>query len=145
MKAKIILLNVLIALFFVGCDDKDDDIEDVVIIKPEAGAWTGNDIQFNVSQDGTKICSDNSTLENECSITVVARATGFTMTLYLYSDIEIEEDGSFNISQSGAPSGSLTIEGEFSSETEASGKFTLTNYGTEKVTGSTNWTASPEP
>jgi hypothetical protein len=144
MKAKVILLSAIIALFIVGCGDTDDDIEDAIIIKPEAGAWEGNDIQFNVSQDGTKICIANSSLENECSISVIARTTGFTMTLYLYSEIEIEDDGSFYITQAGAPSGSLSIEGEFSSETEASGEFTLTDYGTEKVDGSTSWTASPK-
>lgn len=117
-------------------------------LRPVAGTWAGNDIQFNISQDGKTICKQDSKLVNTCSITLKIRTAGYTMEIYIYEEIEIRDNGSFSLRKEDtawdSQSGYITIEGEFSSTSEVSGKFTLTDYGRDKINGSTDWKANPE-
>ena len=70
------------------------------------------------------------------------------MEIYIYEEIEIQYDGSFYIKERKkggiSRSGFLTINGKFNSTSTASGKFTLTNYGEDKINGSTTWKAYPK-
>ena len=117
-------------------------------LRPVAGTWLGNDIQFNVSLDGKSIWKTNSKLENTCSITLKIRTAGYSMQLFLQNEIQISNHGSFSLkyldSSYDSPSGYVSIEGEFSSPTEASGTFSFTDFGRNQINGSTNWRANPK-
>ena len=116
-------------------------------LRPVSGSWASNDIRFNVSQDGKTICKENSKLVHECSTTLKIRTAGYTMEIYLYEEIEIKENGSFSIRKLDtawdSPSGYITIQGKFTAPSEVSGKFILTDYGRDKINGSTDWKANP--
>lgn len=117
---------------------------------PTSGTWTGENISFNVSADGTKLTTAGSTLEESRSLVVeiMLEPNQFGMskqTRYLYVDIPIT-DGAFHLSD-----GELEIDGQLHSPTEASGIFRLVGvvqqpgqFGTTTgtVRGSGKWSAT---
>ena len=117
-------------------------------LRPEQGKWIGNNIQFNVSQDGKAINKQNSSLENTCSVIIKVFTRGYSMEIYIYEEVEIKDDGSFYIKEQKkggiSRSGFLTINGKFDSTSTVSGIFTLTDYGEDKLKGSTKWKAYPK-
>ena len=113
-------------------------------LRPRPGTWKGNDIEFNIPPDRIKISSNNSRLENACSVILTANTTSFTSMNFLYEDIMIEDDGSFSIKhddQSYTQSGNITFQGKFTSPTTASGKFIFNDYGSNQLNGTIEWKA----
>jgi hypothetical protein len=123
----------------------DSALIEVRKLRPVQGVWKGDDIQFNVSSDGKMITVENSTLEESTSMMIVAYTRNFKQTIFLYDSIPINNDGDFKliIDDPYSQSSNLTIIGNFTSPSEASGKFILSNYGTNKLKGSTEWKATP--
>ena len=66
----------------------------------------------------------------------------------LKKKVENKDDGSFYIKEQKkggiSRSGFLTINGKFDSTSTVSGIFTLTDYGEDKLKGSTKWKAYPK-
>ena len=115
-------------------------------LRPEQGNWIGNDIIFNVSSDGEKISQVNSNLKHLSSVIISVQTNAYRETHYIYETIRIREDGSFDFKKTNKylQSGNLLrIVGKFTSSSEASGTFTFTNYGQDKLNGSTTWKAYP--
>ena len=177
MKAKPVLVFILLSALIVGCSNPEkafqkakaentiqsyelflekfpesaeanSAMKGIRALRPETGTWTGNDIQFNVSPEGTSLSVQNSKLDNTTSVITTSRTTGYTMNNFIYEEIQIQEDGSFSHIQmdasGGTSGGYIKIEGRFSSPSLASGTFTLKDYGRDQVNGSTDWEASPD-
>jgi len=115
---------------------------------PTAGKWSGSNIQFNVSSDGSKItASGSSVVYNGKSYALImgpvstsgGACTG-TATTYLASDISINAL-SFNYSSS-----YWTINGQFNSSGSSSGTYSYSKYESScggTLRGSGSWSASP--
>ncbi|MBA7572907.1 hypothetical protein ES708_14694 [subsurface metagenome] len=116
----------------------------IMALRPVQGKWVGNDIEFNISSDGIKITKLESKLENSASIILIVQTSAYRETQFLFDNIDIQNDGSFDFIKTDSYSQStLKIEGNFTSSTEASGTFTFKNYGYDKLNGSTTWKAHP--
>lgn len=123
---------------------KDSALIQIRLLKPIQGTWVGNDIMFNVSVGGEKIKKENSKLDNSCSVIIKVHTSSFTQSIFIYDNIPISNDGNFEYMKVDLfnKKGNLKIKGKFYSPNLASGKFTLIEYGHDKINGTTKWKAN---
>ncbi len=145
MKAKSFLLKVVLFLSFVsliGCDGGGGGPTSPSFT-PNAGIWSGSNIKFLVSSDGSKITIQGSSLEKGSSLILYIWYSGDcsgTGTIWVTRDIPIN-NLSFEYK-----SDTLEVKGQFSSSTSASGTYSFSYTGSElcagTISGSGNWSAS---
>ncbi len=140
----VVLFLSVVSLF--GCDGGGDGGPTSPSFTPTPGKWTGSNIQFNVSSDGSKLTTQGSSLERSASLILGSvpysgACSGTVWLFYRPQDYPIT-NLSFEVEGWGG-----VIKGQFSSATSASGtySFSINNPGlcsAGTVTGSGNWSAS---
>jgi len=118
------------AQMVISSNDKNDPEFSISVLGsglPKSGSWKGDNIQFNISEDGQNLTETGSVIDEGASLIVAASGYacgGYTtLTCYYYSDIQIENNA-FNYSDS---------------EDEIKGTFFENN--TCEVTGSLGYTS----
>lgn len=151
MKVKSCMLGVVLFLSVVsliGCDGGGGSSSPTSpSFTPNPGRWSGSNIQFNVSQDGSKLTTQGSSLERSASIILGwVPYSGACSGSVRFGDA-IRDYPIDNLSFEVKFFDGVEIKGRFSSSTSASGTYsfsvnnpTLCSSGT--VSGSGNWSAS---
>jgi hypothetical protein len=115
------------------------------------GLWTGSNIQFFVSPDGTKITATGSSIiRNGTTVAIVLGPNDFenvgscgdvVFKLYISGDIPITD----NAFAAKSTDGSFTFEGKFSSGKSSSGTYSINVFFSEcgaSAKGSGSWSAT---
>jgi hypothetical protein len=111
-------------------------------IIPKSGSWSGPGIEFSVSQ---LLPQKVRSIRVDIPFPANNRLGIASVTIYIHSDLKIDENGHFRSS-----GGSNTINGKFISPTECVGDASTLQtvhgrFGTQSASGHFEWKASPKP